>query len=365
MGIYSKSGRYYFRKQIEGKIYYKALNLRRGQESLLSGRIKQIEERTLASHYGISLEEKKETTLADYVAKYLERNAYKKTWDRDKQRLQKIIAFLGDADLRSIDRGQLEKYERHLLKSVNLKPATTNRYFELLRHLFNQAIEDGYLEQNPTRFYKPFAEEGERRALSSEEITRILKAAGDLQAAPKTRIQRIIYDLILFGLSTGIRLSEILNLKESYVREDMIYYPTTETKSRRRTDARAAGKYRITILNDTALAVINKFKPKAGYVFPMKWRNPNALFYAVHKIRELSGVKDFHFHQLRHTVSTIVANQSGLATAKIFLGHADLKTTMQYTHPALSELRKTVVKLEETISALMPQSKENKSDKQN
>jgi len=329
----------------------------------LYARSKQVEERIIAEHFGIKLEEKKQTTLILYVRTYLERNSYKKSWDRDKQRLQKIIAFVGDPDLRAIDRSSLEKYERHLLKSVKIKPSTVNRYFELLRHLFNQAQEDGYLEQNPTRFYKPFAEEGERRALSSEEITRILQAAADLQAAPKTRIQRIIYDLILFGLSTGMRLSEILNLKESYVREDMIYYPMTETKSRRRLETRSARKYRITVLNDMARMIIKKFKPREGYVFPMKWRNPNALFYAVHKIRDLSAVKDFHFHQLRHTVSTIVANQFGLATAKSFLGHADLKTTMQYTHPALSELRRTVVKLEEAISMLIPKAEENKRDK--
>jgi integrase len=128
----------------------------------------------------------------------------------------------------------------------------------------------------------------------------------------------------------------------------------------RRLESRNPRKYRITILNETARSVIKKFKPREGYIFPLKWRDPNALFYAVHKIRELSGVKDFHFHQLRHTVSTIVANESGLATAKSFLGHADLKTTMQYTHPALSELRRTVVKLEETISSLVPKAEENK-----
>jgi len=43
MGLYLKSGWYHFRRQIEGKLYYKALKLRKGQERLLSERLEQVE----------------------------------------------------------------------------------------------------------------------------------------------------------------------------------------------------------------------------------------------------------------------------------------------------------------------------------
>jgi integrase len=356
MTVYIVRNRYYFKKMIEGRVYYKALRLRRGQEAFLSGRAKQVEEEILARHFNLPPISQKQIGLVEYCHRYLERNHNKKSWDRERQRLEKIIKIWGDGSLHEIGRGQIEKLEKALF-SWGLKPSTVNRYFELLRHLFNQALEDGYITDNPARSYHPFVEDPSRRALSNEEITAVLTAAMDIQAKAKTSIQRVIYDLILFGLMTGLRLSEILNLRRSWIRDDVIYFPISQTKSRRRTIARAAPSFRITTLNRSALDIIGRQRSRADFVFPVSWRNPNAIFYAVREIRKFSRVEDFHFHQLRHTVSTIVSASSGLATAKAVLGHADLKTTLKYTHPALAEQRQTVEKLDQTLRPLIPVSR--------
>lgn len=353
MTVYIVNNRYYFKRMIEGRTYYQALRLRRGQESLLSARLQQVEEEILARHFNIPIESIKKIGFISYCRRYLERNHHKKSWDRDHQRLRKVMEIWGDPGLQEISRAHIEKLEKTLF-SWGLKPSTVNRYFELLRHLFNQAIEDGYLTDNPTRTYESFVEDSGGRALSNEEISAVLTAAMNIQAAAKTSIQRVIYDLILFGLMTGLRLSEILNLRRSWIRDDVIYMPISQTKSRRRTMARAPGAVRITTLNHSALDIIKRQRSRDSFVFPVSWRNPNAVFYAVRQIRKLSGVQDFHFHQLRHTVSTIVSASSGLATAKAVLGHADLKTTLKYTHPAIAEQRQSVEKLDQTLRPLIP-----------
>ena len=76
------------------------------------------------------------------------------------------------------------------------------------------------------------------------------------------------------------------------------------------------------------------------------------IYHGVQAIRRITGIQDFTFHRLRHTVSTIVASQSGLATARIVLGHADLSTTLRYTHPSVAEQRETVTKLGTYIRGL-------------
>ena len=353
MGLYLKSGWYHFRRQIEGKLYYKALKLRKGQERLLSERLEQVENQIVSRHFGLAYSKAEPISLSAFIQRYLEKKKYKKSWDRDSQRLEIVAGVWGDPHLSMITKGHLERLEKYLLEERKLEHSTVNRYFEMLRHFFNLAIEEDYLRENILKGYEFFAESGGRRALSRDEIVSLLSVAAEMQKKPRTRIQAVIYDLILFALNTGMRLSEILFLKKSYIVNDLIYYPLSETKSRRRQPSHQQ-RFRIILLNGQAKAVIDRYKAKDDYVFPLKWRDPNAVFHVVHALRKRTGISDFTFHALRHTTSTIISSQSSLATAKVVLGHADIKTTLQYTHPGMDEQRQTVEKLGKYLEEIVP-----------
>lgn len=351
MGLYIRGGRYYFRKKIEGKVYYKALGIKKGQENLLSERLKQVEDEVTAKHYGLSYKPYHEVKFLDYCEKYLKSKLYKKTLHRDRQYLHVIGEIWRDLPLSVISKKHTEKLEAALFKR-KLKPSSVNRYFEILRHLFNMAIEDGHIKENPCKFYIPYVEDGQRKPLTREELSRILEAASFIQEHPRSQLQSIIYDLIIFALSTGMRLSEILKLKKSYIRDDIVFYPITETKYRRRVYSQNK-KVKAVCLNKIAMGIITKQKNVDDYVFPLKWRDANVIRKTMARIREDSGVQDFTFHQLRHTVSTVVASQVNLAAAKTILGHSDIKTTLKYTHPGIEEQRKGVAKIGEFVAALI------------
>jgi len=342
---------------IKGKVYYKALNLKRGQERLLSARMKQVEEEIISEHYGIPYSSVKDITFIDYCKEYLEKKKHKKSWDLDKQRLKIIANFIGDPPLSKIGKSHLERLEKYLFskkisKTRKMKPSTVNRYFEILSNLFNTAIEDKYITENPVRYYQKFVEEGTRRALSLEELQEVLKSSFFIQENPRSFVQSMIFDLISFALNTGMRLSEILNLKKSYIQGDLIFYPLAETKYRRRSYSKN-NKVKAICLNSKAMEVIKKQKSSTDYVFPIRRRNPAVIRRSVARIREITGVKDFSFHQLRHTTSTIVSSSVGIAAAKTILGHSDIKTTMRYTHPGVEEQRKGVAKLGEVYDSLL------------
>lgn len=83
MGLYVKNSWYHYRKQIEGKVYYQALKIKKGQEKLLSARLEQVEEEITARHFGLPYEKCESTPLSDFIQRYLEIKKGKKSWDRD------------------------------------------------------------------------------------------------------------------------------------------------------------------------------------------------------------------------------------------------------------------------------------------
>jgi hypothetical protein len=88
---------------------------------------------------------------------------------------------LPDLPLNFYTKAHFEGPEKKLAEAGPLvrpsKPATVNRYIELLRALLNLAIEDGELKENPLRFYHPFSKEGTRRALAEDEARAQLRPA--------------------------------------------------------------------------------------------------------------------------------------------------------------------------------------------
>jgi integrase len=332
-----------------GRVYYRPLKIRKGQESLLSARLAQVDDEITSLHLGLDRPAATSVLLSEYRAKFLEAKKHKKTIDRDRQRLDFIGDVWPDLPLNFYGKAHVEALEKKLEAAGPggrpSKPATINRYMELLRSLFNLAIEDGLVRDNPMRFYQPFAEEGTRRALSEEELRSILAAARSLAGVKNFRLRAVFYDLILFGLSTGMRLSEILNLRRSWISGDILAIPLASTKSRRRGPAASKQKFKVVGLNDLARDIISRQPVRDDYVFELHRRDAMALQHGVEAVRRLTGIFDFTFHHLRHTVSTFVASRSSLATARIVLGHADLRTTLQYTHPSRAEQAEAVTKL--------------------
>jgi site-specific recombinase XerD len=68
---------------------------------------------------------------------------------------------------------------------------------------------------------------------------------------------------------------------------------------------------------------------------------------AFKKALEKAEINDFHFHDLRHTFATRLA-QSGVDLLKIceLLGHEDISTTQRYAHHCPDSLRSSVDALE-------------------
>ncbi len=366
MGVYIRGKWYWYLRVIKGRRYRLPLSVRKGQEGLLSERVKKLDDQLTARALGLHPPAGGDILFSEYVERFLKKKSYAKSIGEMRERLDIVRSLWPDLPLSHYTPTHIQGLEEKLFaresKRGKLSGATVNRYASLLRNLWNSAIEDREATENPWRSYKPYAEGGSRRALTDGELEAILSEAARRQANPTLAIDPVIHDLMLFALATGLRVSEILNLRRQYIQGITLSLPITAVKSRRRGISRDASRERTLALSPLARDIIARQPDDGAYVFPAHRRHPNAVTRVVEHIRQATGFKDWSFHSFRHTASTFIAGHSSLAAARGILGHADIKTTLRYTHPGEAENRRAVTKLATHISNLSRKSLKRKAE---
>ena len=81
----------------------------------------------------------------------------RRNFSPDVYRLQTLCDNFKNVDLRTITPLDIERFRASRIKKGNSK-STVNRYLQLLKKMFNLAIEEGYLEENVIKKVKLFSE---------------------------------------------------------------------------------------------------------------------------------------------------------------------------------------------------------------
>jgi len=228
------------------------------------------------------------------------------------------------------------------LKEKNLSKSTINRYLQILRGLFYRAIDwEVHKGANPLKKVRFFKESPRIRPLRPQELRSVLKVAKGISKKPKSPLQKNFYNLCLLAINTGMRKSEILNLKWKYV-------SLTENNA----EAIIIGKgniQRIVPLNAIACTVIAKNVKKNEYVFDIPNRNRHSLFCNItNRIKKEIGI-DWHFHLFRHYFTTKLVEKSvDFVTIGSILGHSKITMSLIYSHTN-GEKKKKAVELLDTF----------------
>jgi hypothetical protein len=119
------------------------------------------------------------TLFKDLAAWYLELPEVKakRSYDRDKRSLLKLLPFFGERLLKDINPAKVEAYKQKRLNEPSgrtpqflTKPATVNRELACMKNIFSKAVKNGMAEKNPNQGVKMLKENNERdRVLSTEE----------------------------------------------------------------------------------------------------------------------------------------------------------------------------------------------------
>lgn len=277
--------------------------------------------------------------LKTEVMRYAETNLAK--WTRWLYRfvLENLIALIGDKPLALLRSNDIERYKEARLKTVSR--TSTNIELRTLRATFNLAVKWNWLDKNPAKEVKLLSvEQKERLSFTDNEIERLLT---HLECSP-------IKNIVLFGLFTGCRIGEILNVQIRDIdRNDKVLTirnkPDFKTKTGRIRQIPINQKLYDILMNEG-----NIFFSPETYLFRKQDGSRYGTDYISKQfkkyLRKAGLPEKYHFHCLRHTfITNLVRAGANIRFVQQIAGHSSLCTTEEYCHIQIDDLREAVSKL--------------------
>jgi integrase len=205
--------------------------------------------------------------------------------------------------------------------SPRLSNATVNRYKAAISVIFTYACRYFNLQDNPALHIPSLPENNERiRFLSEAERTSLFKAS---RASHWDKL----YLIVLLAITTGARKGELTKLRWNDIDFDRrtAYVSTTKNgqpKVLPLTDS-VIKELQLFDSKDSRLIFGSKVKEDVPYCFTKPWK----------KALKDAEIKDFRFHDLRHSCASYLA-QSGASLLEIadVLGHKQISVTKRYSH---------------------------------
>lgn len=274
-------------------------------------------------------------TVRDITTLYIDEHAKqaKRTWRADQRILEKdVISRWGSRKATDITRGDV----RAMLRAIKQRgaPIQSNRTLEIVRKMFNWAIAEELLENNPCDHVAKLSRENERtRVLSPAEI-RTLWTVLDTRRSP---LVAAVYRLLLL---TGQRSIEVVGAERQEIGTDGWWtIPAGRVKNKQ--------EHRVWLC-DTARQILADIEPyreqllagldaktraKArNFIFPSENGGHLRCLQKTHqRLREVSGLTNFKIHDLRRTTGSLMSEMgiSRLTISKI-LNHKESGVTRIY-----------------------------------
>lgn len=272
----------------------------------------------------------------------------KKSYNRDVYTLKVIRKFFGDNFIvQKITPQKIEEFKEYLINDRKVKNSTINKYLMVFSKMFNLGIDNEMLTKNPIAKISKLKEDNHKiRYLTKEEEKRLFfeiekeYKVMDKYTRKSKYIQPYLYlkPIVIIALQTGMRKGEILNLKWSNIDFQQGFIELLETKS---------GKSRKIPISGTLRSIFSELDKTTEYVFlnPLTNQPYTTIQKAFSSLLKKANIKNFRFHDLRHTVATrLVEKGIDLVVVQEILGHSKISTTQRYAHP-VPERKTTAIEI--------------------
>lgn len=287
---------------------------------------------------------------------YLKWAKRQRAYEQKEILIKQLVEVFGNYPLRMFNSRLLEQYQTDRLREgrkiikikvgdgfveqhLPNKPATINRHIATIKHMFTKAVEWELVEEETLKRIRKvkLLEENNRRLryLTKEECQSLIHSCSDH-----------LKPMVITALNTGMRRGEILSLKWENVDLKHGFILLDKTKN---------GERREIPINDTLRSTLEGLPRRldGGYVFydPSTGSPYGDIKNSFKGACKRAGIRDFHFHDLRHTfASHLVMAGIDIATVRELLGHKTLTMTLRYAHLAPSHKVKAVDILNNTLN---------------
>lgn len=324
--------------------------------------------------------ESKSITLEDWVAEWL--NYYKKNMLKQTTYENYYIYYethiknstIGKMALERLATNELQAYYNEKLKNGRsdgkgkLSPRTVRYLHIIIRGAIDQAVKNGLLERNVSKYVVlPAKKHKEIQPLTIEEVNTFLETAKEDR----------LFALYLLEITTGIRKGEILGLQWSNIDFVNKRLSIQQSLCNVRDYSESGRKYKLVLmepktekskrllpLNDSVIAALTKYREQQSIEKQMyeeiysdnntvftrengEFINPRELLRRYQVLLKKAGIEPKRFHDLRHTFASILLNEKeSPKVIQELLGHANISTTMDIYSHVLEETKvKSVEKL--------------------
>ena len=229
------------------------------------------------------------------------------------------------------------------MKEDEISSKTINRKISSLRSFFKYEMKTGGLEQTPMATVSTprigkrlpvFIEEKDMATLFDH-----VEFSDDWKGRTERLVLRLFY-------STGMRLSELINLKESQLdtSQSQVKVLGKGNKERIIPVSKDLVKDLKEYINDKPVrqaGVLTVFITEKG-----KTLNPRSVYsFVKHHLTQVTTVQKKSPHILRHSFAThLMNNGADLNAVKELLGHSSLAATQIYTHNSIEKLKEVFKK---------------------
>ena len=265
-------------------------------------------------------------TLKDILDRYQKviMACHKSPGTSEAYRLQRLKKDLGSVALEYLTPAKISAYRDNRLHSVS--GASVKRELVILRSALNTAIKDWgiSLPTNPvTNVRIPANGANRTRRLEQGEEEILLSSIGELK------------QIIIVALETGMRRSEILNIKKSHIdfARQTLLIPLTKTDT---PDTIPLSSIAIEAIRMQLRGSQNVIPIEETTLFSYQ---PSSLSKAFLRLCRKHGLENLHFHDLRHEATSRFF-EKGLNPVEVatITGHKDTRMLMRYTHLRAEDL---------------------------
>ncbi len=224
--------------------------------------------------------------------------------------------------------------------SEKMKASTTSRELSSLKRFYRFLLRQGKIQTDPSlNIDSPKLSRHLPESLTEADVETLLNA-------PDTKHPLGLRDRTMLEVlyASGLRVSELVSLKNSQVSQDMSVVRIMGK----------GNKERLAPLGEESLAWLNRYAKHARTILLNgkitdtvfvttrgSGMTRQAFWYVIKRHAQQAGIdKPLSPHTLRHAFATHLLNHGAdLRVVQLLLGHADISTTQIYTHIARERLK--------------------------